>query len=334
MKKKIIGSVICILLLFLLVDYIVKTGNREQCPEFVFTYAENHPEDYPTTLGAYRFAQLVEERTGGRIRIIVRAKGELGDEKAVIRQLRFGGIDFTRVSLSPLADDIPKLNVLQMPFLYRDSEHMWKVLDGEIGNEFLKAFSGSDMVALAWYDAGARNFYNSVKPIHSVEDMRGLKIRVQESSLMEDAVNALGAIAMPIAYGDVYSDLEKGVIDGAENNWPSYESTGHYEVAGYYTVDEHTRVPEVQLCAEATWNKLSEEDKEIILECAGESAVYEREVWVEREKQSKEIVENSGIEVIELSAEEKKEFEEAVSGVYETYCEEYMDIIKKIKQTE
>lgn len=310
-----------------------KVRAKTVVPEFVLTYAENHPEDYPTTLGAYKFAELVEERTGGRIQIMVLAEGELGDEKTVIEQLQFGGIDFTRVSLSPLAEFVPKLNVLQMPYLYADRDHMWNVLEGEIGDDFMNSFDGSHMVALSWYDAGARNFYNSRKPITTLEDVRGMKIRVQESELMMEMVEALGATSSPMAYGDVYSGLQTGVIDGAENNWPSYESSSHYEVAKYYTVDEHTRVPEMQLCAQTTWDKLSAQDQEVIRACAAESSLYERELWTEREKLSEKKVRDSGCLVTELSAEEKARFQEAMTPVYEKFCADYMDVVENIIET-
>ena len=299
-------------------------------PEFVFTYAENQAEDYPTTQGAYKFAELVEEKTGGRIVISVNAQGVLGDEKTVIEQMQFGGVDFARVSLSPLAEFVPRLNVLQMPYLYTGREHMWKVLDGEIGDDFLNSFDGSDLVALSWYDAGARNFYSSTRPITKLEDMKGMKIRVQESELMVGMMEALGATAVPMAYDKVYSALQTGIIDGAENNWPSYEAMNHYEVAKYYTVDEHNRVPEMQICSKHTWNKLSEDDRQMILECAKESALYERKLWKEREADSKEIALKQGVEVVELSAAEKKRFQEAVMGVYEKYCADYMDVIEQI----
>ena len=174
----------------------------------------------------------------------------------MIEQLQFGGVDFARVSLSPLSEFVPELNVLQLPYLYTGAEHMWKVLEGEIGDSFLGSFEGSSLVALSWYDAGARNFYNSVCPIEKLEDMKGLTVRVQESELMSDSIRALGAVPKQMAYGEVYSGLQTGEIDGAENNWPSYESTRHYEVARYYTIDEHTRVPELQLAAQSTWDKL------------------------------------------------------------------------------
>ena len=207
----------------------------------------------------------------------------------MIEQLQFGGVDFARVSLSPLSEFVPELNVLQLPYLYTGAEHMWKVLEGEIGDSFLGSFEGSSLVALSWYDAGARNFYNSVRPIEKLEDMKGLTIRVQESELMSDSIRALGAVPKQMAYGEVYSGLQTGEIDGAENNWPSYESTRHYEVARYYTIDEHTRVPELQLAAQSTWDKLPEEYRTIITQCAKESARYERSLWKEREAQSEQI---------------------------------------------
>lgn len=304
-----------------------------ESPEFVFTYAENQAEDYPTTQGAYKFADLVKEKTNGRIQINVQAGGVLGDEKSVCEQLQFGGIDFMRMSLSPLSEFVPKLNVLQLPYLYRDADHMWQVLDGKIGEDFINSFEGSNLVALSWYDGGARNFYNSVRPIKTLEDMKGLKIRVQESELMMGMVEALGANPTPMAYSEVYSALQTGVIDGAENNWPSYESTSHYEVAKYYTLDEHTRVPELQLCAQATWDKLSAEDQAVIKECALESAKYERELWAEREKTSEEKVRAAGCEITELSPEEKQKFQDAVKPMYEKFCSDYMDIVDAIIAT-
>lgn len=296
----------------------------------VFTYAENHAPDYPTTLGAYKFAELVYEKTAGRIEIQVYPGGVLGDEKSVIEQMQFGGLDFSRVSLSPLAEYIPRLNVLQMPFLYEDDTHMWNVLEGNIGDDFMNSFDDSNLVALSWYDAGARNFYNSVRPVACLEDMKGLKIRVQESGLMLDMVQAFGAVPVLMAFGEVYAGLQTGVVDGAENNWPSYESTGHYEVAKYVTIDEHTRVPELQLCALSTWNSLSGADQAILRQCALESASYERELWKEREKRSEWNIRAAGNKITELPAAEREKFREKMSPIYEKYCAEYMEVIHEI----
>lgn len=299
-------------------------------PEYVFTYAENQAEDYPTTQGAYRFAELVKEKTGGKIEIQVNAGGILGDEKSVIEQMQFGGVDFARVSVSPLSEFVPKLNVLQMPYLYTGADHMWKVLEGDIGDDFLDSFDGSDLVALSWYDAGARSFYNSEKPIRKPEDLKGMKIRVQESVMMGRMIEMMGAIAVPTPYDEVYSALQTGKIDGAENNWPSYESANHYEVAKYFTLDEHTRVPELQIVSEVTWEKLTPEYQQIIRECAQESARYERRLWKKRSEASAEKVRAAGCEVTTLTPEEKQRFQEAVTPIYGEFCGDYVDLIDEI----
>lgn len=304
-------------------------NSEKTIPEYVLTYAENQPEDYPTTKGAYYFADLVSERTGGKVEIRVRANGVLGDEQDIVAQIRFGGVDFSRVSLSSI-DGIPRLNVLQLPYLYTDAEHMWRVLDGDIGNSYMKDFSGSDIVPLSWYDAGARSFYTSHKPITCLEDMAGMRIRVQDNEMMKSMVELLGATPVPLGYAEVYSAFEKGEIDGAENNWPSYESVNHYEVAKLYCVDEHTRVPELQIISQVTWDKLPVDYQKAIQECALESALYERKLWAEREEKSREKVIQAGTQVIELSPEEKKKFREAVSSLYEKYCADYMDVINDI----
>ena len=304
---------------------------KEVVPEFVFSYAENQVKDYPTTRGGEYFAQLVEERTGGRIKILVQYGGVMGNETEVIEQLTYGGLDFARLSLSELTNETKELNVLQMPYLYQNSDHMWKVLDGEIGNYFLEYLHETKLIGLSWYDGGARNFYTSGQPIRKLEDLQGLKIRVQDSELMADMIRSLGADPVKEPYSEVYSLLEKAEVQGAENSWPSYESTGHYEVAKYYTIDEHSRIPELQVCSKHTWERLSEEDKQIIMECAKESAVYQRTLWDEREQQSQKIAIDGGVEVIYLSRYEKQKFQQAVVPLYERYCKEHMDLIEQIQ---
>lgn len=231
-----------------------------------------------------------------------------------------------------LVDDLPKLNVLFLPYLYRDDTHMWAVLDGEMGEEFLAEFEGSGGKALSWYDGGARNFYTVHGPVRSPEDLEGLRIRIQSSEMMEDLVEALGAVPVSMAFSEVYAGLQTGVIDGAENNWSSFESSGHYRVAGYYTVDEHSRVPEVQLVSESAWEKLSAKDREILLRCAKESAAYEREMWKRQQEEAERAVREAGCTVTELSAEEKEAFYRCVEPVYDKYCAEYMDIVEKIRK--
>lgn len=333
MKKRwIIASVILLAaaIVAILMYYLDNKKSSEKAPEFVLLYAENQTENYPTTLGGKKFADLVYERTDGRIKIQIKYGAELGSETSVINQMKYGGVAFARVSVSQLAERIPEMNVLLLPYLYDDSAHMWRVLEGDIGDQFLEKAGNYDLVGLSWYDAGARNFYSSDKPITSVEDCEGMNIRVQESTMMADMISALGANPVEIVYSDVYSALEQGIVDAAENNWPSYESMNHYKVAKYYTIDEHVRVPEMQICSEAVWNMLSDSDKEIIKECAEESALYERQLWIQREERSKKKAIESGTLVTTLTAEEKKKFRDAMSDVYEKYCGDEMDLVREI----
>lgn len=317
------------LLLIVLVVFFL-TKSEEKVPEYVFSYAENQDEDYPTTLGGQYFADLVEEKTNGRIKILIQHSGVRGNESQVISQLKYGGVDFARISISELTNEIKALNVLQLPYLYENSEHMWKVLDGKIGDYFLDVVSEYEMIGLSWYDAGARNFYTKDRPIQKLEDFEGLKIRVQESDMIASMVEYLGGEPVKKPYSEVYSLLEKSEVDGAENNWPSYESMQHYEVAGYYTLDEHIRIPELQICSKHTWDKLSSEDQQIILECAKESSFYQRKLWKEQETKSSELAVDAGAEVVHLSTVEKKKFRKAVEPLYERYCEDYKDMIHEI----
>lgn len=321
--------VIITVLMTVLSTSCIKHGNKV---EYIFTYAENHPGDYPTTLGALEFARLAEEKSEGRIIIDVKCDGELGDELSVIKQLKFGGIDFARVSVSPLSGMMPVLNVLQMPYLYRNGEHMWNVLDSEIGGDIFSQFEGSGIHPLSFYNAGARNFYNNIRPINKMEDLKGLKIRVQQSELMKDMVNYLGAEPVAQEYSNVYASLQRGVIDGAENNIPSYISAMHYQYAKYYTKDEHTRVPEIQMCSEVTWSKLSEEDREIIKEAAIESSRYERRLWDEKETVYEEMLIKEGVEINTLSPDERNRFKVTLEPLYEEYCKDYMDFLEKINE--
>lgn len=306
--------------------------NRKKttAPQYVFSYAENQTNDYPTTMGGIRFAELVEERTQGRIRILVQAEGTFGSEAEAIRQMRYGGIDFARISLAQIADYVPKMKVLQLPYLYEDADHMWRVLDGEIGGRYLQYSAQYDLIGLSWYDAGARNIYCSTKPVRTLEDMQGMHIRVQESEMMSEMIRALGAVPEQIPYDRVYAALERGHVDGAENNWSSYEAMQHYEAARYYTVDEHIRIPEMQVCAKHTWEQLSEEDREIILACAKESALYERTLWNEYERTARKTALENQVEEIVLSAEEKKKFKSAMRPIYEQYEADYGDDIAQI----
>ena len=322
---------IWILLLLLVALCGCAAGEAEPVPEFVLTYAENQPAGYPTVLGAQYFADLVRERTGGKVVIQIKHSGEFGSEAEVLAQMAFGGIDFARVSLAELSDEIPKLNVLQLPFLYEDANHMWRILDGQIGEEFLEVFSEAGLVGLSWYDAGARCFYTDELPIRSAADLAGLRVRVQGSQMVADMVTLLGAEPMPLDYDDVYYAFELGKIDAAENNWPAYEALSHWQVARYFTADEHSRVPEIQLASERLWQELPEEYRQIILECARESALYQRELWRLQVEKSRMKVLDSGCQEIQLTYAAKEEFRRLLQPLYEQYCADYMDLVEQIR---
>ena len=227
-----------------LVALIAAAGAAQAC-EITLRSSDTHPEGYPTVAAVEAMGDMLEERSDGRICVEVFHSAQLGEEKDTIEQTQLGVIDLNRVSLGPFNNIIEETKVFSLPYIFRSVEHMHNVVDGEIGDEILGEFSNHDLVGLAYYDGGSRSFYNSQKPITSIEDIEGLKFRVMQSDVFVDMVDALGGNATPLPYGEVYSSIQTGVIDGAENNWPSFESSGHYEVAGYYTLDQHLIVPEV-----------------------------------------------------------------------------------------
>lgn len=309
-----------------------KPAETKKEQPLVLKLAEVHPPDYPTTLGDKEFARIVGEKTKGRIKIEVYPGGQLGDEKSVIEAVQMGGIAATRVSSQPLAEFQKKLGVLSLPFIFNNSDHLWKVLNGPVGQELLDSLQGSKMVGLTYYDSGARSFYNSKREVKTPADMKGLKIRVQQSQLMIGLVEALGASATPMAYGEVYSGLQTGVIDGAENNWPSYYSTSHYEVAKYITLNQHVMNPEVLLMSKAVWDKLSDADKKIVKDAAMESQKFQIKAWADYEKKSIDAIKAKGKNVI-TEVKDKKPWQDAVQPVYEKYGKDYKELIEKIKAT-
>lgn len=312
-----------------------QTGQAKQnsVPDYVLSYADNQTGNYPTVQAARRFAEQVNQETDGRIEIRVYPNAELGDEVSTVKQLIFGGIDLCRSSLSSLAEYSAESIVLQMPYLYEDRDHMWRVLDGEVGNQVKDSFQGTGLVPLAWFDAGVRNFYTVEKPIDTLEDMQGLRIRiVPNSPLMEDMVRQLGAEPVPIVYEAVKDAIQTGEIDGAENNWSSYEAMDHDEVAPYFMLDEHTRVPELMLASSSTWEQLSPEDQATIQRCADAAGLYERELWTARERSAREKCLREGTVEIVLPEREKKRFRDAVSPLYKKYCGDYAELVEKINE--
>ena len=301
--------------------------------EITLRSSDTHPDGYPTVEGVKAMAAEVKEKTQGRICIEVFPSSQLGEEKDTIEQTQFGVIDMVRASFGSFNDIVPVTQTLSLPYLFTSPEHQHAVMDGPIGEEIAEDFAERDLIALAYYDGGARNFYNSQKPIQTVEDLKGMKFRVMQNDVFVDMMAALGANATPMPYGEVYSSIQTGVIDGAENNFPSYDSSGHAEVAKYFTLDQHLMVPELVAVSKATWDKLSPEDQEIMRTAAKNSASLQRRLWAEQEKASEEKVVAAGAEVVKDV--DKTAFIEAMAPVYEKYADtpEEQDLIKRIRET-
>src|SRR5438876_6728202 len=242
--------------------------------------------------------RLIEERSGGRHQVRVFHSRQLGEEKETIEQTRVGAIDLNRTNVALIGSFVPAVNVLAMPFLFRSIEHLQKVLDGAIGNEILGSFEPYGFVGLAFYDSGARSIYNSVRPVRSIADIKGLRLRVQQSQLMSDMIRALGAEPIELPYGQVLTGLATKLIDGAENNWPSFVTTDHYKYAGYYTLTEHTASPEVLVMSLKAWDSLSADDQKMFREAARRSSQFMREKWRDREEQSRQQAEAAGVTVV------------------------------------
>jgi tripartite ATP-independent transporter DctP family solute receptor len=275
-----------------------------------------HPDGYPTVEAVKHIGKVLEERTKGRLKINVFHSGQLGTEKDTIEQTRFGVIDMNRINMAPFNNLIPATNIPSLPFIFRSVDHMRKVMDGPIGDSILKEFEKHDLVGLAFYDSGSRSFYNSKRPITKPDDMKGLKIRVQQSDMFVALVSALGANATPMAFGEVYSALQTGVIDGAENNWPSYDSTKHFEVSKFYSMTEHSLSPEVLVMSKRSFDKLSKEDQEAVRTAARESVKVMRDLWDAREKASEAKVKAGGAQV---NSVDKQPFIDAMKPVYDRF---------------
>ncbi len=302
----------------------------------VLQLAEVHAPGYPTALADEEFARLVEERTEGRVKVEVFLNGTLyGSEKDSLEALQLGDLAFSRVSASPVSNFVPAINAIQMPYLYKSGAHMWAVLNGEIGQTFLKGIEEhetANLIGLCYYDAGSRSFYLT-KEVRTVADMAGLKIRVQDNQMMKRMVELLGATPVTgIGPNDVQQAIATSVVDGAENNWPTYQNMGDYEVAKFYILDQHTRVPEILMASKIALSVLSPEDMAIIRECAVAVQQFEIDEWAKKEASSEQIVRDAGTTVIELTPEARAEFEEKMLPLYQEFGAEWMDLINQIKE--
>lgn len=261
--------------------------------------ADSHPAGYPPVVAVEHFGDLLAQRTGGRLRLRNYPGGQLGREEDTLEITIFGGLDVNRVNLAPLNPIAPDTVIPSLPFLFHSTEHMRRALDGPPGQHILAGLRHQGLVGLCYYDSGARSFYNTRRQIRTPADLRGLKIRVQPSNLYVAMMQALGANPTPISFGEVYQALIQGVVDGAENNLPSYEDTRHFEVARNISLTGHVMAPEIFLMSLRTWDRLSRSDQEIVMESARESVPVMRELWDARETAARERLLAAGVTMIE-----------------------------------
>ncbi|NLY74644.1 MAG: TRAP transporter substrate-binding protein [Firmicutes bacterium] len=319
-----------LLLLILIMIVVTCSGAQLMAATKVCKLAEVHPPDYPTAKGDSKFAELVEKYTNGRYKIQCFFNSQLGSENDVVEQAKLGVIEFTRVSIAPVVTVYPEIGVFTMPFIFTSQEHQWKVLNGPIGQHFLDQCVKANLIGLGYFEAGARHFYAN-KPLDNLASLKGLKIRVQPSPVPVTMVKLLGAIPTPIAYGEVYSALQTGVVDGAENNYPSWVTQNHCEVAKYLIQDAHLRQPEIMLASKKFWDTLSKADQAAIRRAMKEATEYQIKEWNNHEFEALEQAKARGCIVKPANI---AEFQAAMAPIYDMpEYKIYKEWIEKIKAT-
>lgn len=287
--------------------------------EQVFRVAEFHPANYPTSMAISEMGRLVEGYSNGKMSMKLYAGSQLGAERDTLEMATFGGIDMNRVSLGPLNSIESTTNIPGLPFIFRNVAHMRQAMDGEPGRHVLQSLAQHGLIGLCFYDSGARSFYNTKRPIRTPEDMSGMKLRVQNSDLFVSLIQQLGGNPTPMPLGEVYQSLVQGVIDGAENNWPSYFEGRHFEVAQYYSLTQHVIAPELLVMSRQTWDKLSASEQEIIQKSASESVPYMRQLWDSKTLEAEKAVRTSGVEVNEV--DDQQAFVERAQPVWRDYIQ-------------
>jgi tripartite ATP-independent transporter DctP family solute receptor len=299
----------------------------------VFKAADVQPAGYPTVAATESLGKKLEAATSGRLSVQMYPSAQLGAEKETIEQTQIGAIQMLRVSagaLGPIVDDI---NVVNMPFVFKNTAHARKMMDGQVGQDLLDKISANanaGLVALCWMDSGARSIYNTKHPVKTVDDLKGLKVRVIGNPIFIDMMNALGGNGIAMGYDQVFGALQTGVIDGAENNPPSYVFSNHYTAAKYYSLTEHLIIPEVLAFSKRAWTALPADDQALIKKHAREAQMEERELWIKYEQTAMEKAKAAGCEIIEIA--DKAPFQNAVKPVWDKYGPKYQDMIKRIQE--
>jgi tripartite ATP-independent transporter DctP family solute receptor len=311
--------------------FALGTASAQQ--KVVLKASDVHPEGYPTVAAVESMGKKHEKATNGRLSVQMFPSMQLGGEKEAIEQAQVGAIALARVSVGALGPVVDDLNVFNLPYVFRNTAHMQHVIDGPIGQELLDKVSnsGKGLVGLAWMDAGARNFYDTKKPIRNLADLKGQKIRVMGNPMFVEMANSMGANGVPLGYDQVFSSLQTGVIDGAENNPPSFVFDNHYQVAKYYTIDEHLIVPEMLVMSKKIFDSLSKDEQADVKKFSREAQLEERKLWEVYEQQALDKAKKAGIQIIQVSAADKKAFQAAVKPVWDKYGPKYADMIKRIE---
>ena len=303
--------------------------------KLVMKASDVHPLGYPTVEAVQNMGKKLEKATNGRLSIQMYASMQLGGEKEAIEQAQVGAIQFARVSVGALGPVIDELNVFNMPYLFRNTAHMQKVIDGPIGQELMDKVTSNPkagLVALCWMDAGARSLYDTKKAIRNIDDLKGMKFRVMGNPMFVDMMNALGGNGVSMGYDQVFNALQTGVVDGAENNPPSFVFDNHYQVAKFYTIDEHLIVPEMVVFSKKIWDTLSKEEQALLVKFGHEAQQEERKLWEVYEKQAMDKAKAAGIQIIEVSAADKKAFQDAVKPVWDKYGPKHAEMVKRIQE--
>jgi tripartite ATP-independent transporter DctP family solute receptor len=300
----------------------------------VLKASDVHPLGYPTVEAVERLGKKLDQQTSGRYSVQMFPSMQLGGEKEALEQAQVGALAFARVSVGVVGPLVDELNVFNMPFVFRDTKHMRAVIDGPIGDELLGKITSNPqtrLVGLCWMDSGARNVYNKVRPIHTPEDLKGLKIRMMGNPLFVDTMNAMGGNGISMGMDQVYNAISTGVVDGAENNPPSYDSFNHYPIAKNYTLTEHLIIPEILVFSKRNWDSMSKADQETLMKLSKECQAEQRKLWDERTEVSMKKIKDAGINVVTLSAAEKKKFQDSVKPVWDKYGAKYSDLVKRIQ---
>ena len=328
-KPKRISKVV--LMLLSLGIFVSSCGELEK--HNTLKLAHGLPTDHPVHKAMVFMADRCKEVSGGELQIQIYAGGQLGSEQQCVELLQIGSLAITKVSAAVMESFTDDYKVLGLPYIFRDQEHGFKVLDGEIGKELLLSTENKRLRGLCFYDAGSRSFYTINKLIEHPDDLKGMKIRVMKSKTAMDMVQSLGGSPTPISWGELYTALQSGVVDGAENNPPSFYTSHHYEVCKFYSLDEHTSVPDVLIISQHIWNDLTEEEKGWLQQAADDSVPVERKLWAESVKESLEEVEKAGVTIYRP---DKAPYLEKVKDVYESYRDQEViySYIKRIQAVE